>query len=86
MPNLMLDEPGTVLASSLVGDSQMEDGHYKTKCEKLELQVEAQQKIISNKEAELSDKEAELRDKAAELSQKEQVSFLQNFLFILQAS
>ena len=55
--NLMLDDPGTVMASTLVGDNKMEDGHYKAKCEELQVQVENQQKIISDYQAELQRKE-----------------------------
>ena len=54
-PNLMidLDNSGTVLASSLVGDSQVEDGHYKAKYEELRIQFENQQRILSDYEAKL---------------------------------
>ena len=55
--NLMVDNPDTVLASSLVGDSQMEDGHYKARCEELQAQVESQQRIISDYQAELQRKD-----------------------------
>ena len=56
-PNLMLDDPGTVMASSLVGDSNMEDGTYKAKCEELQALVQNQQKVISDQQAELQRKE-----------------------------
>ena len=53
-PDLMLDDPGTVMASSLVGDSTMEDGHYKAKYEELKLQMENQQKLLADYEAKLA--------------------------------
>ena len=53
----MLDDPGTVMASTLVGDSSVEDGHYKVKCEELQALVENQQKIISDYQVELQRKE-----------------------------
>ena len=55
--NLMVDNPDTVLASSLVGDSQMEDGHYKARWEEAQAQVESQQRIISDYQAELQRKD-----------------------------
>ena len=59
-PNLMLgleDSAGTVLASSLVGDSQVEDGNYKAKYEELRLQFKKQQRILSDYEAKLISRE-----------------------------
>ena len=56
-PDLMLDDPGTIMASSLVGDSSMEDGHYKAKCEELQALVQNQQKVMSDQQAELQRKE-----------------------------
>ena len=53
----MVDNPDTVLASSLVGDSRMEDGHYKARWEESQAQVESQQRIISDYQAELQRKD-----------------------------
>ena len=63
------DDPGTVLASSLVRDSQVEDGHYKAKYEELRLRFENQQRILSDYEA--------------KLFSREQVSYFYLFLFII---
>ena len=52
--NNEVEEPNLMLPwDTVVGDSNMEDGHYKAKCEELQALVENQQKITSDYQAEL---------------------------------
>ena len=72
-----MPEPGVVMASALTGDStaatQEEAALYKAKCQELELQVEAQHKIISDFESAKRTSDKEIADLSAQLSYRDQV-------------